>query len=118
MVLGGLLPLSNISHHSLSGCAVESLNTWHLSKAFELTPPDQIQGRNPDLTAVPARSLSDQQLVLRGGWSQSVIVLVEIKMHRRGRSRKVVFVVANEPHPAGNLVSVDFNLQNWFGQNF
>lgn len=88
-----------------------------MSIASGLTPPDQVEHRNPDLTAVLARSLCDQQLVLRHCCSQSVIVLVEIKVQRRGRSREVVFVVANELHPAGTLVSADPNLQNWFGQN-
>lgn len=115
MALEGLL-LQNISRLVKSWCAVEDLITY-LSKAFGLTPPDQVQRRNPDLTAVLARSLSDRQLVLRCCCSQLVIVLVEIKVRHRGRSRKVVFMVANEHHPAGNLVSVDINLQNWFGQN-
>lgn len=94
-----------------------SLNTWHLSEASGLTPPDQVQGRKPDLTAVLARSPSDRQPVLRLGRSQRHFVPVEIKMQRRGRSGEVVLVVANKLHPAAKQVSAGANLQKRFGQN-
>lgn len=94
----------------------DSLNTWH-PEGFELTPPDEVQRRNPDLTAVQARGLFDRQPGLRGGRSHLVIVLVEINVHLRRGSRKVIFVVADEIHPVGNLVIVDVDLHDWFGQD-
>lgn len=94
------------------------LGTCLLSKAFGLTPPGDLQLRHLGPAAVLAWCPSDQIMVHWGGGSQSVVILVEIVVYRRGRSGGAVLEVADEfDHFRWDQVVVCDNLQNWLRQN-